>query len=51
MSLGAGPVAPEVPALDEQVGRDHDVPVADAQHGRVVTGSDQHVLALGEQRR
>ena len=49
--LGAGPVAAEVPALDHQVGGDDDVPVADAQHGGVVAGADQHVLALLEQRR
>ena len=35
-----GPVAAEVPVLDEQVGGDHDVAVADAQHGGVVAGPD-----------
>ena len=44
--LGAGPVAAEVPALDHQVGRDDHVAVADAQHGGVVAGPDEHVLAL-----
>ena len=50
MSAARGPVAPEVPALDEHVGGHHDVSVADAQHGRVVAGADEHVLALGEER-
>ena len=47
---GGGPVAAEVAALDHQVGRDHDVAVAHAQHGGVVARADQHVLALGEER-
>ena len=33
---GRGPVAPEVPPLDHQVGRHHDVPGLDPQHGGVV---------------
>ena len=45
---GGDPVAPEVAALDEQVGGHHDVAVADAQHRRVVAGTDQHVLPLSE---
>ena len=49
--LGRGPVAAEVPALDHEVGRDHDVAGPDPQHGRVVAGTDQHLLALREQRR
>ena len=47
---GRGPVAAEVPALDHQVGRDHDVAGLHPQHRGVVAGSDQHVLALREQR-
>ena len=47
--LGGGPVAAEVPALDHQVGRDDHVPGAHPQHGGVVAGTDQHLLALREQ--
>jgi DNA-binding Lrp family transcriptional regulator len=46
--IGRGPVAAEVPALDEEIRRHHDVSVADAEHGRVVARPDQHLLALGE---
>ena len=44
-----GPVAPEVSALDQEVGGDEDVPGPDPQHGGVVAGPQQDVLALGEQ--
>ena len=48
---GLGPVAAEVLALDEQVGRDHDVTLAHPEHRRVVAGADQHLLTLGEHAR
>ena len=46
--VGLDPVAAEVPALDQQVGRDDDVALAHPEHRGVVAGADQHVLALGE---
>ena len=48
MSPRLGPLAPEVPPLDQQVGRDHDVALRGADHGGVVTRPDEHVLALAE---
>ena len=45
---GRGPLAAEVPALHEQVGRDDDVALRGAEHGGVVTGADVHVGPLGE---
>ena len=50
MSVGRGPLAAEVPALDHQVGRDHDVAGLHPQHGCVVAGADQDLLALLEHR-
>ena len=41
-SAALGPVAPEVPALDEQVGGHHDPPVGRRQHRGVVAGTEQH---------
>ena len=48
MSRGLGPLAAEVPALDEQVGGDHHVTLGGAQDGGVVTRSDVHLRALVE---
>ncbi len=45
---GLGPLPPEVPALDEQVGGHDHVTLGRAQERRIITGSDEHLRTLME---